>query len=553
MIIEKKWWKEAVVYQIYPRSFKDSNNDGIGDLPGITQKLDYIKSLGIDVVWLNPIFASPNEDNGYDISDYREIMPEFGTMGDFDDLLLKMHQRGLRLVLDLVVNHSSDEHIWFKESRKSRDNPFRNYYHWWPAEKGKPPYRWSFFDVKGDAWRYDKQTDSYYLHYFSQKQPDLNWENPVLRKEIYDIMNFWFEKGVDGFRMDVIPFISKNTSFPELPDEYDGDFISYYAKGPHLHSYLQEMNDQSLSKYDVMSVGEGVGVKLDDALDFVDEERNELNMFFHFDAVNLGLKEYKQPSINGWDLIEFKKIFSTWNDVFAKKGWGSIYLGNHDQPRMVSRWGNDNALFRKVSSKMLLTFLLTMRSTPYIYNGDELGMRNIRFENIEDYQDIEIKNWYKLLKTQGENLNSYMEGWKLTARDNGRTPFQWNNKKNAGFTNGKPWLPINNDYTLINLSAEETDSDSVLNYFRKMINLRKNNPVLVYGHYTLLDEKNPQIYVYTRSDDYEKWFVVLNFSDKKAATTVNFDHCELKLTNLNSDLNFENNLHPYESRVYKIV
>ncbi len=358
---EKNWWKEGIVYQVYPRSFKDSNGDGIGDLQGLISSLDYIQSLGVDIVWLNPVFASPNDDNGYDVSDYCAIMPEFGNMKDFDLLLQGLHQRNIKLVIDGVFNHSSDEHFWFKESRSSRTNKYRDYYHWWAAEKGKPAHRFSFFEKNNNAWQYDETTDAYYLHYFSVKQPDLNWENPQLRQEIYKIMRFWLDKGVDGFRLDVISFISKDTTFPLIPKIYNNDFSRYYANGPHLHRYLQEMNSQVFSHYNCMAVGECVGVDLNDALKFVDAESKELDMFFHFDSVDYGYKkgEFKQPETEGWALTGFKEIFSKWNDVFAHTGWGSIYLGNHDQPRIVSRWGNDSPAYRNASSKMLLTFFTT--------------------------------------------------------------------------------------------------------------------------------------------------------------------------------------------------
>ena len=511
---EKKWWKEAVVYQVYPRSFMDSNGDGIGDLNGIRLKLDYIKSIGVDVVWLNPIFSSPNDDNGYDISDYRDIMAEFGTMKDFDALLFEMHNRGLKLVIDLVVNHSSDEHFWFKEARKSRDNPYRNYYHWWDAELGKPAKRFSFFDENSDAWQYDVTTNSYYLHYFSRKQPDLNWENPQVRKEVYEIMKFWIAKGVDGFRMDVISFISKDTSFPEIPIMYAGDYSCYYANGPHLHDYLKEMHEEVLSKYDVMTVGECPGVKIDDALNFVDAEYKKLQTFFHFDAVDYGYKkgEFKQPDPQGWALPGFKNIFTKWNDVFEQKGWGSIYLGNHDQPRMVSRWGNDAPEFRIASSKLLLTFLLTMRATPYIYQGDELGMINIKFDNIEDYRDIDTLMMHKQIENNGGDLKYFLEAQKITARDNARTPFQWNATDNAGFTSSAPWIKINADYKTVNAAAQENDPNSILNYFRGMVKLRKSLPELVYGKYDLLDRENENVYTYTRTLDDGQVLVLLNFS-----------------------------------------
>ncbi|MDD4971296.1 MAG: alpha-glucosidase [Paludibacter sp.] len=516
---DKKWWKEAVVYQIYPRSFKDSNGDGVGDLQGIISKLDYVKSLGIDAVWLNPIYASPNDDNGYDISDYRDIMKEFGTMADFDVMLSEMHKRGIRLIMDLVVNHSSDEHKWFKESRKSRTNPYRDYYHWWPAEKGKPAFRPSYFDEEGSAWRYDSITNAYYLHYFSRKQPDLNWENPKVRQEVYSIMKFWFDKGVDGFRMDVIPFISKDTSFPVItPDmlkKYTGGWAEYYADGPHLHEYLKEMRREVLDKYpDVMALGEGAGVTLANAHKFVDADRKELDMFFHFDAVGLGLspKGYKLPDDKGWSLVDLKKVYTKWSDVFAQKGWGSIYLGNHDQPRMVSRWGNDDPAYREASAKMLFTFLLSMRATPYVYYGDELGMTNIRFNNISDYRDIETLNWYKLLKSKGEDISVYLKGWQLTARDNGRTPFQWDAGTNAGFSTSLPWIKINPDYITVNEHLQENDPQSILNYFRKMIHVRKGNKILVYGDYKLLDKDNPQVYAFTRGSGSNRVLVLLNFS-----------------------------------------
>ncbi|WP_273567572.1 alpha-glucosidase [Maribacter halichondriae] len=402
--ISRSWWKEGIVYQIYPRSFQDTTNNGIGDLQGIIKRLDYIKSLGVDIIWLNPVYASPNDDNGYDISDYRNIMEEFGSMADFDALLADMKERGLRLVMDLVVNHSSDEHRWFQESRKSRENPYRDYYHWWPAEKGVPPKRWSYFDIEENAWKYDEQTDAYYLHCFSVKQPDLKWENQKVRQEIYDMMHFWFKKGVDGFRMDVISFISKDTDFPELPEKYNGDYIPFYSNGPKLHEYLKEMNREVLSKYDVMTVGEAPGIGLDRALEFVDEDRIELDMFFHFDLLGLDREpgETFLMRKDKWKLTEFKKIHSDWDAAFAHKGWGSIFLNNHDFPRSVSRWGNDSKVHWQNSSTMLHTWVLTMRGTPYFYYGEEIGMTNIKFEKIEDYRDINTINRYRALKNEGE-------------------------------------------------------------------------------------------------------------------------------------------------------
>ena len=553
--LDRKWWKEAIVYQIYPRSFKDSNGDGIGDLDGITSKLDYVKSLGVDVIWLNPIFSSPNDDNGYDISDYRNIMEDFGTLEDFDVMLKAMHDRGLKMVLDLVANHCSDEHQWFKQSRSSRDNPYRNYFHWWPAEKGKPAHRWSFFDINGDAWKFDPSTTSFYLHYFSQKQPDLNWENPKVRKEIFDMMNFWFSKGVDGFRMDVIPFISKDTTFPELPKEYNGDFITYYSKGPHLHEYLQEMNKEVLSKYDVLSVAEGIGITAETAHSFVDEDRKELNMLYHFEGMGLGYLpgKFKVPDPNGYPLIEFKNIYSKWDSVFAEKGWGTIYLGNHDQPRMVTRWGNDAPEFRELSSKMLTTFLMTMRATPYYYYGDELGMNNIKFNKIEDYKDIESINMYQQTRNKGGDLEEFIEAQKFSARDNGRTPFQWDDSPEAGFTTGTPWLKVNPNYTTVNAAAQEKDSNSVLNYFRKVVKLRKDNPVLIYGKYTLLDKDNPDVYAYSRELNGKKMLILLNFRNKPATANTGIDISKAKLLSGNYSTQPKNGqLRPYEAVIYEL-
>ena len=553
-IPNRKWWKEAVVYQIYPRSFKDSNGDGVGDLRGIISKLDYIKSLGIDVVWLNPIFASPNDDNGYDVSDYQAIMKDFGTMADFDELLKGMHERKIKLVLDLVANHSSDEHRWFQESRKSRDNPYRDYYHWWPAEKGQPNKRVSFFDVKGDAWKYDEATKSYYLHYFSQKQPDLNWENPKLRQEMYSMLKFWFDKGVDGFRMDVIPFISKDTTFPPIPPEFKDDYGAFYAHGPHRHEYLQEMNREVLSKYDIMTVGEA-GVPAAEAHDYVDDERRELNMFYHYEGVNLGYlpdsKKLLDPK--GWSLVDFKKVYSKWDGVFADKGWGTIYLGNHDQPRMLTRWGNDAPEFRDVSSKMLSTFLLTMRSTPYYYFGDELGMNNIKFDNIADYRDIESINWYKAIKDEGGDLGQFMESQKIVARDNGRTPFQWDDTAHAGFTTGQPWLKVNPNYSTVNVAAEEKEPASTLNYFRKLTALRKQELALVYGKYTLLDKDNPSIYAYTRELNGKKILVLLNFKAEPATANTGLDVSKAKVLLGNyAEPSATNQLKPYEAVILEL-
>lgn len=557
--IERKWWKEAVVYQIYPRSFKDTNGDGVGDLKGIIEKLDYLKSLGIDVIWLNPIYGSPNADNGYDISDYQAIMKEFGTMEDFDNLLNGLHKRGIKLVMDLVVNHSSDEHKWFQESRKSRDNPYRDYYHWWPAEKGKPAFRPGAFEADGSGWRYDKTTDSYYLHYFNYKQPDLNWENPKLRQEIYTMMRWWLDKGIDGFRMDVIPFISKDTSFPiitqaDLDKDYQGRWDIYMGQGPHLHEYLQEMNREVLSKYDCMSLAEGAGMITSTALNFVDPDRKELNMGYHFEGTNLGYAPGYYKKMGNYSLIDFKKIYSDWDKVYENKGWGTIYLGNHDQPRMVSRWGNDTPEFHDYSSKLLTTFLLSMRGTPYYYNGDEIGMTNAKFDKIEDYRDIEILAEYQKLKNEGGDLKQLIEDQKTGgARDNGRTPFQWNASENGGFTTGTPWLKVNDNHATLNADVQEKDTKSVLNYFKVMVQLRKSNAVLVYGKYTLIDKDNPNVYAYTRELDGKKLLVLLNFSSKKATVNTGLKIIKQKLLINNYEgKSSTTELRPYEAAIYQL-
>jgi oligo-1,6-glucosidase len=545
-VSDHKWWKEAIVYQIYPRSFKDVNGDGIGDLKGIISKLDYIKSLGVTAVWINPIYSSPNDDNGYDISDYRNIMKEFGTMEDFDSLISGMHQRGIKLVMDLVVNHSSDEHDWFKQSRSSRTSPYRNYYHWWNAERGKPPYRYSLFDINHDAWKYDSPTNAYYLHYFSRKQPDLNWENPQVRKEVYGIMKFWADKGIDGFRLDAFQFVAKDTTFPEFPKGFEKNFVQYYAIGPHIHDYLQEMNKEVFSKYDVMSVAEGAGKSFSDAHDLVDSNRKELNMAYAFEGVDIAKPD-------GYSLLHFKNVFTKWDSAFASNGWLSIFLANHDQARMVSRFGNDSPQFRELSSKMLTTFLMTMRGTPYYYNGDELGMTNAGFTKIEDYKDMPTLNEYQHLKNTGGDLQKFMKEIQFSCRDNGRTPFQWDTTANAGFTTGTPWISVNKNYKMINAASQENDANSCLNYFRKIVKLRKDNPVLVYGKYTLIDKDNPNVYAYTRESGDKKFLVLLNFTSKTSSANTGIDVTKAKLLIDNYPDAFSGTeLRPYEALMYEV-
>ena len=549
---ERNWWKEGVIYQIYPRSFKDTSGNGVGDLQGIIQKLDYIESLGVTMVWLNPIYESPNDDNGYDISDYRAIMKEFGTMADFDELLQGLHKRNIKLVMDVVVNHSSDEHEWFQQSRSSRDNPYRDYYHWWPAEKGKPNHRWSFFDENSDAWKYDKQTDAYYLHYFSQKQPDLNWENPKVRQEVYDIMKFWADKGVDGFRLDAFQYVSKDITFPPFPEGYDisiPNVIKYHGMGPHIHTYLKEMYEQVLSKYDVFAVSEGVGSTLEDAHNLVDEDRKELQMAYHFEATDM------VTTLEKCTLAQFKESFTKWDTSFAEKGWISIYLSNHDQSRFVNRYGSDKPAFKDYSAKMLNTFILSMRGTPYTYYGDELGMTNIGFTKIEQYKDIAAINGYKKAATDGEDLDLHLKNLNLLSRDNGRTPMQWDDTNNAGFSSETPWLPVHENHTTVNVANQQNDHNSVLNHFRKMVALRKDNLLLVYGEYEIIQEEHPTIYAYSRTLDDEQMKILLNFSE--LTSKINLSNLvqikEVLINNYNELLIDKNTitLQPYQAVVLK--
>jgi oligo-1,6-glucosidase len=518
--MEKAWWKESVVYQIYPRSFMDSNGDGIGDLRGIISKLDYLKNLGIDVIWLSPVYESPNDDNGYDISDYQGIMKEFGTMEDFDELLHGAHERGMKIVMDLVVNHSSDEHRWFIESRKSKDNPFRDYYIWKPGKDGEPPVNWgSVFG--GSAWEYDEQTGEYYLHIFSKKQPDLNWENEKVRKEIYQMMTWWLDKGIDGFRMDVINFISKDPDFPDGPlakGEQYGDGSQYFMNGPRIHEFLQEMNKEVLSKYDVMTVGEMPGVDAEEGILYTGAYRNELNMVFQFEHVDVGNGPHGKWTPRAWNLTELKGILAKWQYGLAEKGWNSLYWNNHDQPRAVSRFGNDQEFYDK-SAKMLATCLHMMRGTPYIYQGEELGMTNVAFEEIHDYRDIETLNMYREAIASGESIKEIMNVIHERGRDNARTPVQWDDSMHAGFTSGTPWIKVNPNYREINAKQALANPESIFHYYKKLIQLRKQNEIVVYGNFQLIYEDSEKIFAYTRTLDKEKWMIVCSFSTEPAVFT----------------------------------
>ena len=553
------WWKEATIYQIYPRSFQDSDGDGVGDLKGITQRMEYIASLGVDAIWLCPINESPNDDNGYDVSNYRGIMKEMGTMKDFDEMLAAMKKHNIKLIMDLVLNHSSDEHEWFKGAKSSRENKYRDYYHWWPAEKGKPTHRYSLFDENADAWRFDSTTNSYYLHYFSRKQPDLNWENPALRNEMYDIMKFWLDKGVAGFRMDAFPFMAKDTTFPEKKGLNYEQWVRYYGAEPKVHDYLKEMNEKVLSKYkDVYTVGEGGVIPFSKVMEYVGEDRKELNTLYHDELGNIWGKNKIDSGdyvVGRNNVVGLKEIVSKWDKKFEANGWNTVYFTNHDQSRAVSRFGNDAKEYHAPSAKMLYTFLLTQRATPYIYNGDEIGMINIRFKNIEQYNDLQTKNRYYLaLKESPEKGAAYLVNQQELSRDNSRTPFQWDASTNAGFTNGKPWLPINDNYTTLNAKAQDADANSILNYVRKLSTIRKENKdVLVYGKYTLLDAKNANVYSYTREVNGKRFLVVLNFTKKESAYKVDIDISKAKLI-LNNlmDIPVNGKVKPYQALIFTL-
>ena len=512
--MKRTWWKEAVIYQIYPRSFMDSNGDGIGDLKGITSRLDYLKELGIDVIWLSPVYQSPNDDNGYDISDYQAIMKEFGTMDDFDEMLSAAHERGIRIVMDLVVNHTSDEHRWFVESRKSLDNLYRDYYIWRePKEDGSAPNNWGSC-FSGSAWQYDEETNMYYLHLFSKKQPDLNWDNEKVRDAVFDMMTWWCEKGIDGFRMDVISMISKTKEMPdgEVHDIY-GDPAPYTIHGPNVHKYLQEMNQKVLSKYDLITVGETPNVTTSDALQYAGEDTHELNMVFQFEHVE-GDGKYGKWTDEKLPLKTLKQIMTKWQKDLYGKAWNSLFWDNHDQPRAVSRFGDDRPQFREASAKMLATCLHMMQGSPYVYQGEELGMTNYPFRSMEDFRDIESLNAYDEWVKSG--LISHEVFWPcllLRSRDNARTPIQWDDSPNAGFTTGTPWIGVNPNYKEINAAAEVRDPDSVFSYYKKLIAMRKANPIMVYGAYDLLLPEDEKLWVYTRTLDEEKWLIVCSFSD----------------------------------------
>lgn len=552
--MEKKWWKESVVYQIYPKSFKDSNGDGIGDIKGIIEKLDYLKELGVNVLWISPMLESPQDDNGYDISDYRRIYEDYGTMEDYEKMLSEAHKRDIKVLMDLVVNHTSDEHNWFIESRKSKDNPYRDYYIWKDPVNGKEPNNWGGV-FGGSAWEYDEKTQMYYLHLFSKKQPDLNWENEKVRREVYDMMTFWCEKGIDGFRMDVISMISKNQAFPdgEVKNGLYGDFNPYCVHGPRIHEFLQEMNKEVLSRYDIMTVGETSGVTIEEAQKYAGEDRNELNMVFQFEHVEDACGDHGKWTTAKFNFRDFKKTMIKWQEELQGKAWNSLFLGNHDQPRSVSRFGNDNPAYRETSAKMLATCLHMMQGTPYVYQGEELGMTNAYFDKLEDYRDIESINFFTELTEAGIMTPEYMmKCLMLRSRDNARTPMQWNDSAQGGFTSGEPWIRINPNYKEINAAQQLGDPDSVFHYYQKLIRLRKEKDIIVYGDFEALCRDDDKIFAYTRKLDQKKLLTVCNFSDQDAEMEIpeEFAGAQCLITNLGRTV-FDRNfvLRPYEAFV----
>lgn len=553
--MEKRWWKESVVYQIYPRSFCDSNGDGIGDLNGITGKLDYLKELGIDVIWLSPVYKSPNDDNGYDISDYQAIMDEFGTMEDFDRMLATAHEKGIKIMMDLVVNHTSDEHKWFIESRKSTDNPYRDYYIWRPAkEDGSLPNNWGSC-FSGPAWEYDKTTDMYFLHLFSKKQPDLNWDNPAVRQDVFDMMNWWLKKGVDGFRMDVISLISKE---PGLPDKEPG--INGYAtfnvsaNGPHVHEYLQEMRQKALNNADTITVGECSGVTLEEAKKYARSDEKELNMVFQFEHMNVDSDEKAGKwTTRKMDLRNLKKILTRWQKGLQDIAWNSLYWENHDQPRSVSRFGNDSDEYREISAKMLATCIHMMQGTPYVYQGEELGMTNCPFNTLDNFRDLESINAFHELTEQGKMTEEDMMaaiGYK--GRDNARTPMQWDDSAYAGFSTATPWIMVNPNYTKINAKDQINREDSVFKYYQKLIKLRHESELIVYGTYDLILDDDKDIYAYIRTLGDEKLIVYCNFSEntREVELPEEFTNGKVLISNyIDAKVNHKITLRPYEAIV----
>ncbi|WP_180540193.1 glycoside hydrolase family 13 protein [Staphylococcus haemolyticus] len=548
--MNKNWWKEAVAYQVYPRSFNDTNNDGIGDLPGVIEKLDYLKDLGIDVIWLSPMYKSPNDDNGYDISDYQDIMDEFGTMEDFDRLLKGVHDRGMKLILDLVVNHTSDEHPWFIESKSSKENPKRDWYIWAdPKDNGSEPNNWeSIFN--GSTWQFDETTNQYYFHLFSKKQPDLNWDNQEVRESVFNMMNWWFEKGIDGFRVDAITHIKKTFEAGDLPVPEGKKYAPAFdvdMNQPGIHNWLQEMKDESLSQYDIMTVGEANGVNPDNAEEWVGEDKGKFNMIFQFEHLGLWSTGDSQ-----FDVKSYKEVLNRWQKRLEGIGWNALFIENHDQPRRVSTWGNDKDYwFESATSHAVVYFL--QQGTPFIYQGQEIGMTNYPFESIETFNDVAVRNEYKIVKEQGGDVDQLLDKYRMENRDNSRTPMQWNDSTNGGFTEGKPWFPVNPNYRDINVAHQLEDEHSVLNFYKKLIQLKKSHEIYTYGQFDLIDAENENVFAYTRQLEGKTVVVAGNLTDKQSSLTLPFDIDEnaIKLHNYNSQLDSKS-LKPFEAFVAEI-
>ncbi|MDD1514894.1 glycoside hydrolase family 13 protein [Priestia megaterium] len=552
--MEKKWWKEAVAYQIYPRSFMDSNGDGIGDIQGVISKLDYLSDLGIDVIWICPIYQSPNDDNGYDISDYKDIMKDFGTMEDFDELLDEVHHRGMKLIMDLVINHTSDEHPWFLESRSSKENPYRDYYIWHEGKDGKEPNNWESI-FSGSAWEFDEKTKEYYMHVFSKKQPDLNWENEKVRHELYEMVNWWLDKGIDGFRVDAISHIKKVAGFPDLPNPEKLDYVPSFEghmNRPGIQEHLKELKENTFAKYDIMTVGEANGVTSDSADEWVAEDGGNFNMIFQFEHMGLWDKGEEKPL----DLIELKTILTNWQNGLEKiNGWNALYLENHDQIRSVNKFGS--VAYQVESAKCLAALYFLMKGTPFIYQGQELGMTNVKFDSIDDYDDVGMINYYRIQREKGDTHDEIMKVIWETGRDNSRTPMQWNTEKNAGFSTGTPWMKVNPNYVDINVEEQKSDKNSVLNFYKQLIKIRKQHDVLVYGTYKLLAEEDSAIYAYTRTLEGKTAVVICNMSPKNQTfefpSESLFSNREVLIHNYPLDKNEtlgKCTLHPYETRVY---
>lgn len=548
--MNKNWWKEAVAYQVYPRSFNDTNNDGIGDLPGVIEKLDYLKDLGIDVIWLSPMYKSPNDDNGYDISDYQDIMDEFGTMEDFDRLLKGVHDRGMKLILDLVVNHTSDEHPWFIESKSSKENPKRDWYIWAdPKDDGSEPNNWeSIFN--GSTWQFDETTNQYYFHLFSKKQPDLNWDNPEVRESVFNMMNWWFEKGIDGFRVDAITHIKKTFEAGDLPVPEGKKYAPAFdvdMNQPGIHNWLQEMKDESLSQYDIMTVGEANGVTPDNAEEWVGEDKGKFNMIFQFEHLGLWSTGDSQ-----FDVKSYKEVLNRWQKRLEGIGWNALFIENHDQPRRVSTWGNvKDYWFESATSHAVVYFL--QQGTPFIYQGQEIGMTNYPFESIETFNDVAVRNEYQIVKEQGGDVDQLLDKYRMENRDNSRTPMQWNDSTNGGFTEGKPWFPVNPNYRDINVAHQLEDEHSVLNFYKKLIQLKKSHEIYTYGQFDLIDAENENVFAYTRQLEGKTVVVAGNLTDKQSSLTLPFDIDEnaIKLHNYNSQLDSKS-LKPFEAFVAEI-